>query len=59
MCPTFEDYKKGLEAWLILHHPNYLNEIGNVPWTNSFSGKHHSMVIIVHYLIFNNIFYKF
>lgn len=51
MWPTFEDYKKGLEDWLILHHPNYLTEMGEVPWTNSFTGNHHSMVIIVNYLL--------
>jgi hypothetical protein len=57
MWPTFEEYKKKLEDWLESHHPNYLNDIGNVPWINAFTGNHHSMVIIVHYLIFNYIIF--
>jgi len=60
MWPTFEDYKKKLEDWLRSHHPNYLEEFGAVPWTNAFSGHHHSMVIINYYLIFNYmIFYEY
>jgi hypothetical protein len=47
MWPEFEEFKKALEEWLNSHHPNYLQEVGKGEWTNTFNGKHHSLVIIV------------
>jgi hypothetical protein len=51
MWPNFEEYKQELEKWLNLNHPNYLQELGDREWINNFSGKHHSLVIIVYLLL--------
>jgi hypothetical protein len=49
MWPTFEEYKESFEKWLKANHPNYLNEVEYQEWTNAFSVKHHSLVIIINY----------
>lgn len=57
MWPSFEEFKASLERWLNSKHPNYLKGMENVDWTNAFTGRHHSGVIIVNYkkfLILNN-----
>ena len=50
MWPNFDEYKLGLEDWLNSNHPNYLEELGERKWANLFTGRHHSMVIIINYL---------
>ena len=45
--PNYEEYKQAMERWLNANHSNYLSEIGEIDWINTFSGKHHSLVIIV------------
>jgi hypothetical protein len=47
MWPKFDEYKSSLENWLNANHPNYISEKGERDWANTFSGKHHSMVIII------------
>jgi len=57
MWPSFEEFKASLERWLNSKHPNYLKGMENVDWTNAFTRRHHSGVIIVNYkkfLILNN-----
>ncbi|GBC09807.1 hypothetical protein RclHR1_09120004 [Rhizophagus clarus] len=34
-----------LENWLNQHHPDYLRKVGYREWTNTFSGRHHSMLM--------------
>ena len=43
---TYEEYKQAIEGWLNSNYTKYLYEAGEIEWTNSFSGKHHSMVIV-------------
>ena len=49
MWPTPEEFKFELERWLNQHHPNYIQEVGHIEWTNAYSGRHNSLVIIVNY----------
>ncbi|CAB4373717.1 unnamed protein product [Rhizophagus irregularis] len=44
LWPSFDDFKSELEKWLNLHHPNYLKEVSERKWTNSFVGNHHTMI---------------
>jgi len=47
MWPSFDDYKSELEKWLNSNYPNYLKELGERKWTNSFVGNHHTIVTII------------
>ena len=49
MWSSYSKYKHGLEIWLKSNHPKYLDEVGEISWTNSFAGNHHTMIIIVNY----------
>ena len=49
MWPSFEEFKVSLENWLKSNHPDYLKDFGGLEWANTFTGKHHSMVIIANY----------
>jgi hypothetical protein len=50
MWSSFDNYKSELENWLNSNHLNYLKELGERKWTNSFVGNHHTMVIIINYV---------
>jgi hypothetical protein len=60
MWPTFDEYKRSIEKWLTKNHPDYLNELGDREWSNLFSGRHHSAVIIINqlkYFFTENVYY--
>ena len=43
-------YLTTMEKWLTKNHPGYLNNLGDREWSNVFSEKHHSAVIIINQL---------
>jgi hypothetical protein len=47
MWPSFEEFKSALEKWLQTKHPNYIKDMGSREWSNVFSGRHHTAVIII------------
>jgi len=42
-----EEFKSALEKWLQTKHPSYIKDMGDREWSNAFSGRHHTAVIII------------
>jgi len=45
MWPTFEKYKLELRGWLNTCYPEYFQEVGYREWTNTYTGRHHSLLL--------------